>query len=238
MFIGLATQAPMALGDDYPIALKEVVVPREEMRQQILTGIKEYRYAFSFANVPDETTFIAECYTDGKFTRRFQLTSAMAWKNSGYGHGTLSLGWNCSTRELALIVDNGFGLWNSRLIIPSEDFDRPDVIVSAEKPISETRETPDYYPPHNTIYPILGLVGSQTSEQDIPIVKGAKVPSFRIRGKTHFSLTSATDFVHQVTAYGTRHCLIIYAFSNVGGGNSPFHVENGNYFHGSDLPMN
>jgi len=235
LLAGLTLNASRAFGDDYPIMLKEVAVPRDEMRQQILSGIKEYRYAFSFAVVPDQTAFFAECYTDGKFTHRFQLTSAMAWKKDEYGHGTLSLGWNYATHELVLIVDNGFGLWNSRLNLPNEDFDRLSAVVSADKPIFEVRETPGYYPVRNTIYPVLGLVGAQASEE---AVQPGKVPGYTIRGKTHFSLTSTTDFVRQVTGYGQRHCLIIYAFSNVGGGSPPFKTENGNSFNVGALPMN
>src|ERR1039458_2366612 len=150
LLLGISAHVSLAFGQDFPITVKEIPVPREVMRQQIIEGIKEYRYSYSFSKVPMQTCFFAECYTDGKFTRRFMLTSSMAWNQSKYGHGTLSLGWNYRTRELVLIDDNGFGLWNSRLVIPHEFFDAPSVVVGAENPLAEVRDTPKYYPLRNT----------------------------------------------------------------------------------------
>ncbi len=224
LFLCVVTPASRLLGQDFPISLKEAVVPREEMRQQILQGIKEYRYTYSFAKVPFSSYFFAECYTDGKFTRRYLLTTAMPWNKSDYGKGTLSLGWNFVTRELVMINDNGFGLWNSRLTLPRDVFDKPSLVVCAEKIQPEVRETPGYYPTRNTIYPVLGLLGGENHNKFVR--------------KTHFTLTSAADFVKGATQYGEKYCLVIYSYGNQGGGNPPFEVENRTSDTFRCLPMN
>jgi hypothetical protein len=139
---------------------------------------------------------------------------------------------------LVLIDDNGFGLWNSRLVIPPECFDAPSVVVPAENCIAEVRDTPKYYPLRNTIYPILGLVGSEDSGVEVLPTKKGGVPGYQIEGKTHFILKTAADLVRRATNYGAKHCLIIYAFTSNNGGNPPFDAENGTSFYIDSLPMN
>ena len=212
-------------------ALKKEVVGRDERRQQILAGIHETRFSYTLGRVPQEVDLFAECYLDGHLTHRYQLTSADHWNKPEYAKGVFSLGWNYLRHEMTLINDNGFGMWNARLAFAPEIIESPMVIVGAEKPEPELRDTINDYPAKQvTIYPIIGLVG------DVPSSPGDQ--PYRVRGQSRFELSSATKFLAQAKSYGSRACIIIYLFGVDAGGNPPFAFEKKEGFYVNSLPMN
>ncbi len=203
--------------------LKQLEVPRDERRQQILVGIHETRLDYQLARKVPETDLFAECYSDGHLTHRLQLTSAMNMDKPEETRGTFSLGWNYLTHELTFINDNGFGLWNSRLTIAPEIMEHPQVIVGAEIPQPELRDTINDYPAKQvTIYPIIGIVGDSDDF---------------LRRRSHFKLEDAADFLQQVAGYHSKQCVIIYLFGG-SGGNPPFKFDGKANFYVGSLPMN
>ena len=199
-------------------------VPRAERRQQILAGIHESRFNYTVSPTPFETDLFAECYLDGKMTHRLQLTSAMHWNKPEYAKGTISLGWDYLRHEMTLINDNSFGLWNSRIPIAHDAMDEPFVVVGAEHPQAEQRDTLNDYPAKQvTIYPIIGLIGESPN---------------RAQRKTHFELSTTEGFLGQAGRLNCKQCIIVYLFSNAGGGNPPFTFDEKAQFYVHSLPMN
>ncbi len=206
----LAVEA--AVAGDSPLRLEQTEIPRDEARQQALLNYREYRFAYSLKATPMNTCLFAECFVEGRLTRRINLTYAMHWEKNEHAKGLISIGWLPRSRELVAINDNGFnspGFWTSRATLPPDVFDTPSQVVYSEAPAPETRERPPNYPRDLVVYPLMAIAGKRDA---------ATQSSIR-------PLSTATNFLREAKSNHVQKCIVIYMFFGTAGDSPPLHFD-------------
>jgi len=105
-------------------SVEQVPIPRDEQRQQALLGLREFRYAYSLPNDPENVQVIVECYSFGRLRHRYRGVLAPNFRNHS---GIVSVGWISRDRELITVVDNElpYSPVSRRQLVDKADFDEP-----------------------------------------------------------------------------------------------------------------
>ena len=183
--------------DNYPVTIERTSIPRDELRQQTLLNMREFRAAYALSPVPHNTVLFLECYVNGQQVARYKSTFAMHWNQEKHGTGVISAAWLAEDKELVFLNDNGFqryGGWVDRLKIPEEVFDEPSEVFCFQKPGPEFRERrPNLDDGKETVYPIVGICGKE-------------------HGKIGPFGSSVEDFIKGCSLYGVHRFIIVYMY--------------------------
>jgi hypothetical protein len=110
------------------ILFKEVPVSRDEVRQQRLAGLHEFRCSYDFLLPAKQTIMLfAETFRDGKSVGLYPMSISGGQNSGAQAKGFISVGWRRDARELVTINDDGYLPWVARMKISEKEFETPEL---------------------------------------------------------------------------------------------------------------